>query len=287
MNGSKNPTQQFIKKAAAKASLVDPTEVHDEFEYGVDQKPAELFKKELQMLAEYNDLGDGRRRNVIQLPPATVFGMHCTDYSKTLHCAGYDVRTLFVFVFVFFLIFSPSLPLPPLFPLRSLEHMYLNKVHVLFSLEPYHLYSFPDCFVLVRDKLSKPFGVTVLWVLDMSRATPDSDVLLTGREFQTMSPSWTNRQLGISYDMFHSYVVSDLNEQSVQWPASAVVGKGRCYCLDYEAIHSLEKAKKQNLKNLPTDSAECNGIVQELHWRTPGVGRQWLFNLLGQCLDYH
>lgn len=96
MNGSRNPTQKFINRASAKAALADPTEIYDEFSYGVDQNSADLFKKELKALQEYNDLGDGRRRNVIVLPPPTVYGLFTSKHSKVkvLQCAGYNVRNV-------------------------------------------------------------------------------------------------------------------------------------------------------------------------------------------------
>lgn len=94
MNGSKNPTQKFINRAAMRASLADPTAEYDQFEYGVDAHSEELFQKELEGLRKWNDNGDGTLKNTIVLPPNTVFGYTRTTMSKTLHCAGYKVRTL-------------------------------------------------------------------------------------------------------------------------------------------------------------------------------------------------
>lgn len=94
MNSSKNPTQKFINRASMRAALADPTADIDQFEYGVDAQSEELFKKELEALKKWNNNGDGTRKNTIVLPPNTVFGLTKTKWSKTLHCAGYKVRTL-------------------------------------------------------------------------------------------------------------------------------------------------------------------------------------------------
>jgi hypothetical protein len=135
----------------------------------------------------------------------------------------------------------------------------------------------------------------------MKREKPEDEVTLIGREFHQMKPSWTNRKLNISFAAFHSYIVSDLSDEEATWKASDVVGKGRCFCLDYEAI--LASEKKEDRQEMPSvdvlmepslddfvePSLEESQASEEKppSWRDPGVSRWWLFNILGQCLDIH
>ena len=64
----------------------------------------------------------------------------------------------------------------------------------------------------------------------------NGEVQLIGKVFQEMEPSWKNEKLKISFSMFHSYCVSELSKGVSSFPATDVVGKGRCYCVDFDAV---------------------------------------------------
>ena len=110
------------------------------------------------------------------------------------------------------------------------------------------------------------------WVQDIVRRE-NGVIDIIGRVFETMESSWKNDKHKISFSMFHSYIVSNLNEGSVSFSAMDVVGKGRCYCVDYDAIK----------KSCQSEDAEASPAF----WKTPRAAKMWLFNLLGQCMEYH
>lgn len=116
---------------------------------------------------------------------------------------------------------------------------------------------FPNNLALVQDPTSK-FGVSVLWVTDIFRSSPDQPATMKGFTFNSMHSSYVHKD--IDFADFHSYIVQDLAQTESSWRVcDSLLGKG--FGLDLQQI--------------------CARVS---HPRERNHNEAWLFHLLDHCL---
>lgn len=145
-------------------------------------------------------------------------------------------------------------------------------------------FRFPNNFGLFLDPASKPFEVSVVWVV---RDIKDDGEYVTGRKFLTMSTSWEDDDFSLA--QLHSYRVTNISMELMKWPLHTLVGKGTCLYLGDDSDFQGGDAdlgfsrRNEDDDEGPISQTECLPTVD---FKNPTPNQHWQFDLLDHCINY-